>query len=135
MGAVAVSFGLLHGPEVGLGTGLAGGLLMDLLNSRFIGLCALTRGGMGVAAGLLGKRVFKENLLVTGTVGFVAAFGSELLGAVVIRASGVALDVAAFLGTALAVGLLNFVATPLLFYILWRDKVRVDSRDSAVIVE
>lgn len=135
VGALATSLGMLYGPGAGFFAGAAGGIYMDLLGSRFIGLLGLTRGLMGFAAGLAARRVFKENLLMTGLVGFVTAFSADMLGALVIRGLGVPFDVLRFSRVAFAAGCLNMVATPVAFYVLWRAKVRIDSYDSPVIVE
>jgi rod shape-determining protein MreD len=51
--AIVVSYGLLFGWEVGLAGGVIGGLLIDLIAGRYIGLHVLAYGTVGVVAGLV----------------------------------------------------------------------------------
>lgn len=134
-GAVAVALGLLMGPLAGASGGFLGGLCIDLINSRFIGLYALTRALMGLTGGLATGKVFKENLLMTGAIGFFATIGVELVGAMLISWNGVDFDVTASLSVAGIAALCSLVLTPVVFYMIWRAKVRVDSSQSQVIVE
>jgi rod shape-determining protein MreD len=135
VGAVSVSYGLLLGPAGGFLAGFLGGLTIDLLNSRFIGLFALTRGLVGLVAGFAGGKVFKENLIMTGLLGGVASFIADMTGAVLIHSTGVAFDLAPFVRVALYGGLMNVVLTPVVFVTLWRRKVSRDSRQSTVIIQ
>jgi len=135
IGAVALALGLLMGPMAGAAGGFLGGLFVDLMNSRFIGLFALTRALMGLTGGLATGKVFKENLLMTGSIGFFSTIAVELAGAVIISLNGVGFDARAFLDVAGASALFSLAITPVAFYMIWRAKVRVDSRQSQVIVE
>lgn len=73
---VVVAFGLLFGSEIGLGAGLIGGLLLDLVASQYIGLRLLALGVVGLTVGLVEERIFKDNLLL-GTIG---GFAGSLIG-------------------------------------------------------
>jgi rod shape-determining protein MreD len=55
--AVVYIIGLITGPREAVFAGIAVGLLQDLNSANFLGFTALTRGLVGLAAGLLGKRV------------------------------------------------------------------------------
>jgi len=134
-GAVAVALGLLMGPVAGASGGFLGGLVIDLMNSRFIGLFALTRAIMGMAGGLATGKIFKENLLMTGAIGFFSTMAVEFAGAVVISLNGVDFNTRAFASVAGISALCSLFMTPAAFYMIWRAKVRVDSRQSRVIVE
>ena len=61
---LAVLFGLYGGPRTGAVLGGVGGLLVDLLAGRLVGLGLLSRGVVGWVSGLLGRRIFSENWLV-----------------------------------------------------------------------
>ena len=135
VGVVAISYGLLCGPEAGLVCGLAGGLVLDLASSRLIGLMGVTRAAVGVAAGLAGTKVFKENLLMTGAVGFVFTFCADMLGALIITLRGPRFGLRPAIEVALSGGLFSLILAPFVFYMLWRIKVRIDSRQSPVILE
>ncbi|MGI6611260.1 MAG: rod shape-determining protein MreD [Limnochordia bacterium] len=62
--AMATAFGLVAGPLAGGVAGLVGGLLGDMLTGRLVGLGMLTHAVVGLLSGLLGRRLFSENLLV-----------------------------------------------------------------------
>jgi rod shape-determining protein MreD len=133
--AVAMSYGLLLGPAGGFWSGFAAGLMIDLMNSRFVGLYAITRGMVGLIAGFAGGKVFKENLLMTGLLAGGCSFLADMVGALIIRSTGVAFDLALFARVALYAGFMNLVLTPVVFMVLWRRKVSLDSQRSAVIIE
>lgn len=61
---VVLLFGLFGGPRTGAVLGGVGGLLVDLLSGRLVGLGVVTRGTIGFIGGLVGQRVFSENWLV-----------------------------------------------------------------------
>lgn len=81
---LVVSYGLLFGWQLGLGAGVLGGLLLDLIAHRFIGLHVLTLGVVGLLAGLVEERVFKDNLLLAPTAGLAASIVSQLIELVVL---------------------------------------------------
>lgn len=74
---LVITYGLLFGWSVGMGAGVLGGLFIDLMAGRYIGLHVLSLGIVGFGAGLVEERVFKENILlapVSGLVGSVANY-------------------------------------------------------------
>ncbi len=76
---VVVAYGLLFGWEVGLGAGVLGGLLLDLVAGRFIGIHVLSLGVVGLAVGLVEERVFKDNVLLAAIGGLVGSLVSQAL--------------------------------------------------------
>lgn len=60
----AVFFGMVEGPVKGAVFGFVGGLFQDLLLGRLIGLGAVTVMSAALALGFVGRRLYKENLLV-----------------------------------------------------------------------
>jgi rod shape-determining protein MreD len=77
--AIVVSYGLLFGWEVGLAGGVIGGLLIDLIAGRYIGLHVLAYGTVGVVAGLVEGRVFKDNILLAPIGGFTGSIVSQVI--------------------------------------------------------
>jgi rod shape-determining protein MreD len=74
---VVLSYGLLFGWEVGLVAGVVGGLLVDLTFSRYIGLHVLSLALIGLVAGLVEEKVFKDNLLLAPIAGFLGSLASH----------------------------------------------------------
>jgi rod shape-determining protein MreD len=74
---MVVIYGLLFGWPVGLGAGVLGGLLLDLSTSRFIGLHLLALGTVGLLAGFVEEKVFKDNLLLAPTGAMVGSILSQ----------------------------------------------------------
>lgn len=74
---LVVSYGLLFGWEVGLAAGVIGGLLTDLTAGRFIGLHILSLGLVGLIAGLVEEKVFKDNFLLAPIGGFLGSVVSQ----------------------------------------------------------
>lgn len=70
---VVVTLGLLFGWQVGIGAGVLGGLLVDLTAGRYIGLHVLSLGLVGVVAGLIEERLFKDNILLPPVAGLLAS--------------------------------------------------------------
>ncbi|MGE5676086.1 MAG: rod shape-determining protein MreD [Mycobacterium leprae] len=70
---LTVTYGLLFGWRVGLGAGALGGLLTDLTSGRLIGLHVLALSLVGLLAGLVEERVFKDNRLLPPVAGFIGA--------------------------------------------------------------
>ncbi|HLN61283.1 MAG TPA: rod shape-determining protein MreD [Symbiobacteriaceae bacterium] len=77
--AVVVTYGLLFGWEVGLVGGVVGGLLIDLIAGRFIGLHVLSYGLVGLVAGLAEARVFKDNILLAPVGGLAGSIVSQTI--------------------------------------------------------
>jgi len=59
-----VCLALLAGPEAGAVTGFASGALQGSLGQMLIGPLGVSKTLTGAAAGLLGKRLYRDNLLV-----------------------------------------------------------------------
>lgn len=59
-----VSSGLLLGKEHGVGIGFFAGLLQDLASGNVFGVNVLSKMASGYIAGLLERKVFKENILL-----------------------------------------------------------------------
>lgn len=131
----AIAVGLSWGPQAGLLAGSLGGLLMDINNSRFIGLLLLTRGAAGLIAGAATKRVFRENIFIVGALGFLLTVLYEALVALILLANRFSLQAEPVINMVLMNGFLNSFATPVVFYIVWKQRVKIESRNSAVAVE
>jgi rod shape-determining protein MreD len=61
---VVVSAGLLLGREHGVGMGFFAGLLQDLASGNIFGVSILSKTVTGFVAGLMERKVFKENVLL-----------------------------------------------------------------------
>lgn len=72
---LALLFALIQGPLEGAIVGFGGGLMLDLLVGRFIGLRALTFMLSSIGIGLVAKRLYQENFLVR----FLAISGWSLV--------------------------------------------------------
>jgi rod shape-determining protein MreD len=71
-----VLMGLLCGQPSGFAVGAVGGLLVDLLEGRFLGLSLSTGMLVGWLGGQIGKRAFREHWLVpVSAVGFCTLAG------------------------------------------------------------
>jgi len=85
---VVVTYGLLFGWEVGLIAGVIGGLLIDLTAGRFIGLHVLSLGLVGLMAGMIEGRVFKDNILLAPLGGLLGSMTGQMLVLVVLWVFG-----------------------------------------------
>jgi rod shape-determining protein MreD len=116
--AVTVTVALLKGPVFGAGWGLLLGLSGDLISGRLIGLGALSLAIPGIIAGLLARRVFRENLLVLSAMAMLLGYISSLIYALGASVMGVRFDISrALLVIGVPVGLYGAVLVPL-FYAL-----------------
>lgn len=70
-------YAVQQGPRKGLLFGLIAGLLQDLFAAKFIGLNALIKAVIGLSAGLLEKRVYKENVFVPAFLSIFSTFFQE----------------------------------------------------------
>ncbi len=114
--AAAVTVGLLRGPLPGAACGLALGLSGDLLVGRLIGLGAIAIGIPGIIAGLVARRMFRENLVVLSAIAVVLGSLSSVVYALGAALMGVKFDlVRAILVVGLPVGIYNGVLVPVLF--------------------
>jgi rod shape-determining protein MreD len=76
---LVISYGLLFGWQIGLGAGALGGLLIDLMSGRVIGLHVLSLGVVGLLTGLVEERVFKDNFLLAPTAGWLGSILSHTM--------------------------------------------------------
>lgn len=76
---VVVSYGLLFGWEVGLVAAIIGGLLYDLTFGWYVGAHVLALSVVGVIAGLVEEKVFKDNILLAPSAGFVGTVVGQLI--------------------------------------------------------
>ncbi|HEX7714341.1 MAG TPA: rod shape-determining protein MreD [Bacillota bacterium] len=75
---MAISYGLLRGPDAGLLFGLGAGLFVDLISGGgLIGVQALSKMAAGFSAGFMEKNIFKDNLLVPVIAVFVGTLVCE----------------------------------------------------------
>ena len=110
--------GMLRGPVPGAASGLALGFAGDILAGRLIGLGALTIALSGAAAGLIARRVFRENLIAIAVTSF--ALGLAVTGAYGIGARWLGLSFSvggALWAIGVPVGLYSALLVPL-FYAL-----------------
>jgi rod shape-determining protein MreD len=80
---LTISYALLRGPYIGVNLGFFAGLLMDLVAGNIIGGGALTKMLAGLAAGLLEKTIFKDNLLVPAIAVFLGTLLCETMNLVI----------------------------------------------------
>lgn len=76
---LALLFALMQGPLEGAIFGFFGGLMLDLLVGRFVGLRACTIMLSSVGIGLVTNRLYKENFLVR----FLAISAGTLVGQII----------------------------------------------------
>lgn len=88
-----VLVGFLTGPSNGLGAGFAGGILLDIVTGRFIGLHALLKAGIGWACGHITFHVYRENPAVALVTVAVAAVVQEIAAFLILWGLGVPLSV------------------------------------------
>ncbi|MEA5060167.1 MAG: rod shape-determining protein MreD [Candidatus Pelethousia sp.] len=88
MMALVVSLGVLLGQAEGGIFGLVGGLLMDVLFGRAIGLNAIAYLLSGVAGGFFYKKFYADNIIVPSVTAALCALGRENLMAVVVKLQG-----------------------------------------------
>ncbi len=124
---LTITAGLLRGPFAGMATGVVLGLTADLISGRLIGLGALTAAIVGALAGLVARRVFRENLTI------VAAVSLLLSGLWSIAYSGGAWLFGvpfhpgrAFVAIGLPVGIYNSVLVPVLYALGFRRFGQLD---------
>lgn len=77
--AFVATYGLLFGWNIGLGAGVLGGLLLDLSAGRFIGVHVLSLGVVGLVTGLVETRIFKENVFLAPTGGFIGSVINQVI--------------------------------------------------------
>lgn len=113
--------GFIGGPSFGSAVGAIGGLVIDMLSGRFVGLHVLTQAVAGCGGGLLTRHVYRDNAPVALLAVSVATVAQELLALAVIRAAGITVPLSrslAFLPTLIS---LNLAAAVFLYPIMLRQ--------------
>lgn len=90
---VVCSVALLRGPVVGLVVGIIFGFAADLPGGHLVGLSAVAYAAAGLAAGLLGVKVFPERWIVIGSAVALGTVVSQFVYAAGARAFGFALPI------------------------------------------
>lgn len=106
---VVVSSGLLLGREQGVGMGFFAGLLQDLASGNIFGVNALSKTATGYVAGLMERKVFKENILLPLLAVILATVFNSVLTLAVLLVLGFGVDAAAALANTLFVTAYNAV--------------------------
>ena len=81
---IVVFYAVQQGAKKGAFFGFAAGLLEDVFAAKFLGIHAVIKAVIGFAAGMLEKRVYKENIFAPAFVSFLATFVQEA-GYIIIR--------------------------------------------------
>ncbi len=90
---VVVSAGLLLGREHGVGMGFFAGLLQDLASGNIFGVSALSKTATGYVAGLVERKVFKENVLLPLLAVIIATIFNSAIMLVMLAFLGFAVDI------------------------------------------
>ncbi len=101
--------GLMAGPDIGAAAGFWGGLLVDLVTGRFLGLHALVGMATGYLAGAAGNRVYRNHFPVPSLVAAGGALFQETMIWGFLRVFGLAVDPLGILRIALPEALLAAV--------------------------
>jgi rod shape-determining protein MreD len=134
--ALVVTYGLLFGWEVGLAGGVLAGLLIDSISGFFIGQHVLSYGLIGLVAGLVEDRVFKDNLLLAPASGLAASMVSHVIAVFCFWLYGREVDpLGALRSTILPAALYNMVLTILVYGRIYKYYLylRPDPRGTIVI--
>lgn len=86
--ALTVSLGVLLGQQEGMFFGLLGGILMDVLFGRAVGLGAMAYMLAGVAGGAFYKKFYADNIIIPSITAAICALAKENLTAVAVRLQG-----------------------------------------------
>lgn len=118
---ITVALGMLFGWRIGLGTGIIGGLLLDLTAGRLIGLHLLSLGLVGLLVGLLEEKVFKENWFLAGLVGAGGSILAHIVNYICLAALGWRVDpIPTLVGAILPSALYNGLLTMLIYSQIYR---------------
>lgn len=90
---VVVSAGMLLGREHGVGMGFFAGLLQDLASGNIFGVSVLSKTATGYVAGLVERKVFKENVLLPLLAVIIATVFNSALMLVMLVILGFAVDI------------------------------------------
>lgn len=95
--AVTVSLGILAGSAYAATYGAIGGLLMDIVFGRFVGLSALLYLIIGLAAGFFYKKFYADNSVVPAATAAAAGFFKDFVFLLVLTFGGAKLGFGALL--------------------------------------
>lgn len=113
---VTISMGLLEGPIAGAATGVAGGLLEDLLLTAVTGLTALTYLLVGYTVGKIRPYVQSTSVLVPVAGIFVGTVAAQLLyAALSVLLGGPASAMDRVIQTSMLMGLYNAIIAPFVY--------------------
>jgi rod shape-determining protein MreD len=125
---VTIAAGLLRGPLAGVATGVTLGLTADLISGRLVGLGALTVAIVGAVAGLIARRVFRENLLIVAAVALLLSGLWSLLYACGAWLYGTPFHPGrAFMAIGLPIGIYNSILVPALYSAGFRRFGQIES--------
>lgn len=123
----AIVTGLLYGWQWGLGVGLAGGFLLDIIVSQYIGLHLLVYGLTGFVFGLFEPHIWKGHVLVPVLAGLLGTLGSQVLVFGLLRAFGYDMTFSqAWRSVIVPVSLYNMFLAPVLYWLIWQLWARHD---------
>lgn len=74
---LVIFYAIQQGPRKGGVFGFLAGMLQDFFTAKFLGLNTIIKLVLGFSAGLLEKRVYKENVFVPALLSVVATFAQE----------------------------------------------------------
>jgi len=119
--AVAITAGLLRGPLPGALWGGALGFGADIIAGRLIGLTAVALALTAAIAGLLARRVFRENLLVLSAIALLLGTASSAFYGAGAWMLGVRFDVIRSLTVVgVPVGLYSALLVPILYALAYK---------------
>lgn len=125
---LAITAGLLRGPHTGAATGAVLGLTADLISGRLIGLGGLTAAAIGAVAGLIARRVYRENLVVVAAVALLLSGLWSVLYAGGAWLMGIPFHAGrAFVVIGLPVGMYSSIVVPVLYALGFRRLGQYDS--------
>lgn len=87
--AIVVSYGVLLGSLQGALIGGIGGLFMDIMFGRYLGLNALMYLAAGFCAGLFYQKFYADNIIIPAATATVASFVKDLMYALIVWVTGV----------------------------------------------
>jgi rod shape-determining protein MreD len=122
---IAVAVGILRGAEAGGATGLAAGLLQDLLGGGSLGVNGLTKMVVGFASGLFERSIYIENPLLPAVATFAGTLLSEVLLLILGQITGLGDPAAASAPRVLTQAVLNGALAPILFRAIKGVEVRL----------
>lgn len=114
-------YGFLVGPRFGLWVGAAGGLLLDVIGGRFIGLHLLAKGVAGALGGQLTRHIYRENAPVALLLVAVAGVWQELWQLAALRTFGIAVPLGLTFEVLPSFISANLIAGALLYPLLYRQ--------------